>query len=456
MIYLEHFGLREPPFGITPHTEFFFAGANRGETLDALIYAAANDEGIIKVSGEVGSGKTMLCRMLLEKLPKHVQTVYLATPSLSRVEIIEAIAHELGLTLPDSQLHRMMLAIQERLLEIHASGRRVIVLIDEAHAMPDETLEEVRLLSNLESDRHKLLHIILFGQPELDERLNDRAMRQLRDRITHNFWLEPLHRNDIGSYLMYRLRAAGYRGPELFSRSALRIIGKTSGGLTRRLNILADKCLLAAFAAGQHGIEARHAKAAVRDLQAPSRNEGAARYKGTIIAGAFFIGVALAAWRMYLPGQASSTASPPPESTLTPTAQSSSAPITPAELDNKPPTTELVREDTSAPRDERSLSELIAVTGEWIKATPDNHYFIQLLSTDGNNEVGVRQFIEGIAGTLDARQMRVYRSNLSGRDRLGVIYGDFATWEEASTALARLTEIPPDGKPYIRTVSKLK
>lgn len=125
MIYLEHFGLREPPFGITPHTEFFFSGANRGEMLDALTYAVVNDEGIIKVSGEVGSGKTMLCRMLLEKLPTHVETVYLPTPSLSRNEILGAIAHELGLALPDTQTHqthRLMLALQARLLEIHASG----------------------------------------------------------------------------------------------------------------------------------------------------------------------------------------------------------------------------------------------------------------------------------------------------------------------------------------------
>jgi len=449
VIYLEHFGLREPPFGITPHTEFFFAGANRGETLDALIYAVANDEGIIKVSGEVGSGKTMLCRMLLEKLPQHIETVYLPTPSLSREEILQAIAHELGLTQQESQMHRMMLAIQERLLEIHAAGRRAIVLIDEAHVMPDETLEEIRLLSNLESDRHKLLHIVLFGQPELDERLADKTMRQLRDRITHNFWLAPLHRNDIGNYLMYRMRAAGYRGPDLFSRRALRIIGKTSGGLTRRLNILADKCLLAAFAAGQHGIEGRHAEAAVRDLQSPSRNDGAGRHKGALItvAAAILIGMAFAGWRMTQPGEAPTTPTPPP---------SANVPTSAPEPHNNPPAGDLAQEELSAPRDEPSLGEQIAATGEWIKATPDSHYFIQLLSTDGNNEVGVRQFIANIAGTLEAHQIRVYRSNLSGRDRLGVIYGDFATWEEASTALAGISDTNPDGKPYIRAVEKLK
>ena len=266
-MYLEHFGLREAPFSITPHTEFFFAGANRGNTLEALIYAITHDEGIVKVSGEVGSGKTMLCRMLLEKLPKHVETVYLATPSLSPDDILHAIADELQIDLPPLRNYQTMRALQERLLEIYASGRLVVVMIDEAHAMPAETLEEIRLLSNLESNRHKLLHIVLFGQPELDERLSAKDMRQLKDRITHNFALEPLHHEDIGNYLMFRLHAAGYRGPDLFTASAVRLIAKASQGLTRRINILADKALLSVFADGRHIVDYRQAKAAIRDAQ---------------------------------------------------------------------------------------------------------------------------------------------------------------------------------------------
>ena len=266
-MYLEHFGLREPPFSITPHTQFFFAGANRGATLDALIYAIVHDEGIVKVSGEVGSGKTMLCRMLLEKLPEEVETVYLAIPSLSREEILHAIAEELGLKLNVWRTHQIMRALQERLLELHASGRRVVVMIDEAHAMPSDTLEEIRLLSNLETNRHKLLHIVLFGQPELDERLSQQHMRQLTDRITHSFMLEPLHRNDVDSYLRLRLRAAGYRGPDIFTAKAVQHINSASQGLTRRINILADKALLAAFAEGKHLIGARLVKTAISDAQ---------------------------------------------------------------------------------------------------------------------------------------------------------------------------------------------
>jgi type II secretory pathway predicted ATPase ExeA len=245
-MYLEHFGLKEPPFRITPHTDFFFRGANRGATLEALLYAITHDEGIVKVSGEVGSGKTMLCRVLMERLPAEVETIYLANPSLSRDEILFAIGDELKLPLENDRATRVIRSLQEHLLRLFGEGRRVVVLIDEAHAMPDETLEEIRLLSNLESNRQKLLQIVLFGQPELDEHLDTAGMRQLKERITHSFTLEPLVRGDIENYVDFRMRAAGYRGPRVFSKDAIRLIARASEGLTRRINILADKGLLAA------------------------------------------------------------------------------------------------------------------------------------------------------------------------------------------------------------------
>src|SRR5688572_6793399 len=191
-LYLEHFGLTEPPFRITPHTDFFFDGADRGATLEALIYAILHDEGIVKVSGEVGSGKTMLCRVLMERLPAHVETLYIATPSLAHDEILHAIAAELELQLPEGRTSTVIRELQEQLIRLYAAGRRVVVLVDEAHVMPDETLEQIRLLSNLESNRHKLLQIVLFGQPELDVTVAKPSLRQLRDRITHSFRMRPL------------------------------------------------------------------------------------------------------------------------------------------------------------------------------------------------------------------------------------------------------------------------
>ncbi len=266
-MYLSHFGLNEPPFRITPHTEFFFSGANRGATLEALLYAITHDEGIVKVTGEVGSGKTMLCRVLVERLPKHVETIYLANPSLSRDEILHVIAADLQVDSRGERVTILLRSLQEKLIKLYAAGRRVVVLIDEAHAMPLETLEEIRLLSNLESNRHKLLQIVLFGQPELDEHLGLPNMRQLKERITHSFRLEPLIRSDIDSYVDFRMRAAGYRGPRLFVPQAMKLIARTSEGLTRRINILADKSLLAAFADGEHQVTAKHARAAVRDSE---------------------------------------------------------------------------------------------------------------------------------------------------------------------------------------------
>src|SRR2546430_3062982 len=265
-LYLEHFGLNEPPFRITPHTDFFFEGAERGATLEALAYAGPHDEGIVKVSGEVGSGKTMLCRMLMERLPAEVATIYLATPSLAREEILHAIADDLELKLPERRTVALR-ELQEHLITLYGAGRRVVILIDEAHVMPEDTLEQVRLLSNLESSRHKLLQIVLFGQPELDATLAKPSLRQLRDRITHSFRMRPLAAAEVAKYLAFRMRAAGYRGPDVFAPRAANRIARASGGLTRRINILADKSLLAAYSEGAHVVTERHAKAAIADSE---------------------------------------------------------------------------------------------------------------------------------------------------------------------------------------------
>jgi len=266
-MYLEHFGLAEPPFRITPVTEFFFSGANRGEILDALIYSISEVEGIIKVSGEVGSGKTMLCRMLLEKLPKHIETIYLANPSLSREEMLYAIADGLGLKIEGERVGIIMQNIQNKLEEKAREGKRIVVLVDEAHAMPPDTLEELRLLYNLQVGNAKLLQMVLFGQPELNTKLEQPNMRQLKDRIVHHFNMQPLSRNILESYLMFRMRAAGYHGPNIFSPNAIKLIASASNGLMRRVNILADKSLLAAFVDDTHNIEAHHVQAAMRDSE---------------------------------------------------------------------------------------------------------------------------------------------------------------------------------------------
>jgi len=267
-MYYEHFGLTQAPFKITPNTDFFFSGGNRGPVLEALVYAITRGEGIVKVTGEVGSGKTMLCNMLQSRLPDNVERVYLANPSVAPEDVLHAIAFELQLGL-DRHADRLEVlhALQDFLVKRHAEGKRVVVFIEESQSMPLPTLEEIRLLSNLETRNDKLLQIVLFGQPELDVTLRRPDIRQLRDRIAHSFGLQPLTDEEVREYLMFRLRAAGYRGPEIFSATVVKQIAKASSGLTRRVNLIADKALLAAFSENTHTIQPRHVQAALRDSE---------------------------------------------------------------------------------------------------------------------------------------------------------------------------------------------
>ena len=265
-MYYAHFGLNEPPFKITPNTDFFYSGGNRGAILDALKFSIANGEGIVKVVGEVGSGKTMLCRMLQAALPDKVESVYLANPSLTPNEILHAIAFELQLSISKSSNRlEVMQALQDHLILQHEAGRQVVVFVEEAQSMPLETLEEIRLLSNLETRQDKLLQIVLFGQPELDENLNQPHIRQLKERITHQFYLTPFNKEDLTIYIDFRLRKAGYAGPPIFTPKALKLLSKASEGLVRRANILADKALLACYAENKYQVSTKYMLAAIRD-----------------------------------------------------------------------------------------------------------------------------------------------------------------------------------------------
>ncbi len=265
-MYEDYFGLDRSPFKITPDTSLFYEGGKRGDILAALVYAVHRGEGIIKVVGEVGSGKTMLCRMLQLKLPETVEIIYIANPSVSPEDILFVIAHELSIPVDRSaSKHEVMHALQDFLLQRHMENKQVVLFVEEAQGMPIETLEEIRLLSNLETDQHKLLQIILFGQPELDINLANQEIRQLRERITHHFNLEPLNDEEIHGYLNFRMREVGYTGPELVSKSLAKKVSQNSDGLLRRINIIADKILLSAFADGTHTLTAKHVVAAVKD-----------------------------------------------------------------------------------------------------------------------------------------------------------------------------------------------
>lgn len=273
-MYYDYFNLNQPPFKITPDTSLFFPGGDRGAILDALIYAIVSGEGIVKLVGEVGSGKTTLCRMLEKELPENIEVVYLANPSLSPDNILHAIAFELHLKVrPNDTRLKVMNSLQNYLLERHAENKQIVVFVEEAQSMPIATLEEIRLLSNLETAQNKLLQIVIFGQPELDTMISKQEIRQLKERITYSFYLDPLKQQEVKDYINSRLRACGYRSVELFNDKAIKATFKYSGGLLRRINILADKSLLACYAANASTVTAKHVELASRETEFVSKKQ---------------------------------------------------------------------------------------------------------------------------------------------------------------------------------------
>ncbi|SDA27705.1 Type II secretory pathway, component ExeA (predicted ATPase) [Nitrosospira sp. Nsp18] len=272
-MYPGHFGFSEQPFADSSVTDFFYEGANRGATLDALIYVLTHGEGvegIIQVIGADGSGKTTLCRSLIKRLPAQMQAVYLAKPDFSREEFLHSIMNELnpGGTESATTAVRATGAIEElqrALTEKHAGNGQVVLLVDEAHILSAEVLEEALALYDLESPRHKLLQIVLFGQVELENKLASPQMRRLNDRVTHRFALQPFNTKAVEEYLVRRVGTAGYPHADIFSAKAVKLISRASGGLVRQIDILADKSLLAASIAETREVDAHQVNAAVED-----------------------------------------------------------------------------------------------------------------------------------------------------------------------------------------------
>ena len=468
-LYLEHFGLSETPFRITPHTDFFFDGADRGATLEALIYAILHDEGIVKVSGEVGSGKTMLCRVLMERLPKEVETIYLATPSLARDEILHAIGDDLKLAFSQDRRTVALRELQEHLISLYGAGRRVVILIDEAHVMPEDTLEQVRLLSNLESNRHKLLQIVLFGQPELDATLAKNELRQLRDRITHSFRMRPLSPAEVAKYISFRMRAAGYRGPDVFLPGAIAMIARASHGLTRRINILADKSLLAAFTENSHAVTERQVRAAIADSEFAQVKAPRVPRAAAWAAGALLAGVAIGA---LIPWEASQR-SPKPAAKAEPVSLPATKPAAsvaaatlavaspPSEQDEDeeeefelyaqvalewPPshlTPGQVRKLSAYPRaGQKLLAERLAATTELLARAADENYALELYTTDNSDPARMERFLMRARDLVPLSEVFIIPlasgRNTAGAYRMRVVLGKYETRDQALDAARRL------------------
>jgi MSHA biogenesis protein MshM len=270
MNYLKHFGLRELPFGITPDTSFFFACRSIQEALNTLLVAVSNGEGFIKITGEVGTGKTLLCRKFLSMLGARWVSAYIPNPNLEPRGLELALAEELGVVAEFAEPHRLDKQLTQRLLDIARQGKRVVLCMDETQAMPLATLETVRLLTNLETEKRKLMQVVFFGQPELDRKLASPSVRQLRQRITFQHTLKSLARNEVAAYVAHRLTIAGYSGSTLFSAAALKSIHMASRGVPRLVNILAHKSLLLVYGEGGRNAERRHVRAAVEDTPSAS------------------------------------------------------------------------------------------------------------------------------------------------------------------------------------------
>lgn len=265
-MYTRHYGLRERPFSLTPDPRFLYLSASHREALAHLLYGIEQGEGFIAVTGEVGTGKTTLCRTLLDRLGPECEVAYLFNPRLSGEDLLRAIHLELGLPVRGRSRAELLDQLNRFLLDARRRDRRVLLIVDEAQNLAPATLEEVRLLSNLETSTEKLLQILLFGQPELDAVLDSRPLRQLRQRIGVRWRLEPLSPPEAGEYVRHRLRVAAGEGAELFSPAALRELRRRSRGVPRLVNLLADRALLAGYAERARRVERVHVGRAAREI----------------------------------------------------------------------------------------------------------------------------------------------------------------------------------------------
>ncbi|WP_230492209.1 MULTISPECIES: AAA family ATPase [unclassified Janthinobacterium] len=416
-MYLRHFGLRTAPFGITPDPAFFYPGNTRGELLDALLYVVTQGEGIIKLTGEVGSGKTMLCRMLAERLPPQVDVLYLLNPCLEPDEVLHAIAAELGLELDGCRADAALRSLHGELIARHAAGRQVVLLAEEAQAMPGATLEALRLLTNLETASHKLLQIVLFGQPELQHTLDLPQFRQLKERITHSFTVPRLPQALLNDYLACRLAAAGRMAPLVFTPAALRQLARAAQGIVRRVNILADKALLAAFADDAQEISARHVRLAIADSPFHRPPWHAGKLLAGVLSALMLLLAAALLWQWLAPGQTAAIPAP---------AAVPRAPL---------------------PAPSTLLDSKLAESRDWLARQRPQQLVLQIASLPATETAAAETFLQQAQQAIGLRDLHVFRlpgaAPASAAARLVVVYGSFADRASADAVWARIAPKSP-------------
>ena len=437
-MYLDYFGLNTPPFGITPDTSLFFDGAERGHILEAIRYALDSGASIIKVVGEVGSGKTMLSRMLSKRMPENTVLVFLLNPGLKAEQVLYAIAYDLGIEVSDGAPSvRVIHLLQEKLLKLYQQGKKVVLIIDEAQQMPLDTLEEIRLLSNLETETEKLLQIILFGQPELDQHLDVVGVRQLRERIAYSFYLTPLTGQTTEQYLNFRLTRSGHQGRAIFKRSAIKRLNKYSDGTLRRLNMLADKSLLAAYLDKTSAVGSRHVRIAHQDnIKGQNRKPGKTRRASlAALVSLCLAGLIIIFWPV----------------------KPQTGPFQ-AHLEEPGPRApdvehvQVAEAKTILEKDSNLLNERMAAYAQW-RTKPAGNYTIRLLAAPGSGGKTVERFLQTIGRISDIRQSYVTVLNTENSDYV-VYYGDFQSYSEALDAMVELPEPLKRFSPYISSIPK--
>ena len=268
-MYLYHYGIKELPFTLTPNTSYFFGLPSHKEAIQVLLTTLKTGEGFIKVTGEVGTGKTLICRKLLNELPDHFVAAYIPNPYLTPTELRRAVASELDVLLTDhTDQQEFTQRIQQRLIRIHQQNKGVVLIIDEAQALPVESIEALRLITNLETESRKLLQVVLFGQPELNDKLSLPELRQLKQRVTFSYTLKLMDSDQVYQYVKHRMNVAGYRGGDLFDRKCCALIFKASEGTPRIVNVLCHKALMLAYGEGMQRITQLHVKLSIKDTEA--------------------------------------------------------------------------------------------------------------------------------------------------------------------------------------------
>ena len=374
-MYTSFFGLNEKPFAITPDPRYLFMSERHGEALAHLVYGVTESGGFMQLTGEVGTGKTTLVRTLLQnKLPNNADVAVVLNPRLSVIEFLETICEELGILAPEMRgsVKALVDALNRQLLRAHAEGRRVILVVDEAQNLSRDVLEQVRLLTNLETAKQKLLQIILIGQPELRDLLAREDLRQLAQRITGRYHLEPLSRDETGQYIEHRLRVAGALG-EVFDSGAKREVYRLTEGVPRLINVICDRALLGAYSKESRRVNRRLIRRAAAEIKGIPYTAPLLRWATPVVGGIAVAVIAATLWPLF--GERGDPGSEPPASTVaaaqsTPNPVAEADPAAAAPEPNEIAEPEFETEPEAEAEAEATLDEQLLLAGELTRLAP--------------------------------------------------------------------------------------